>query len=425
MWWLKNKHWLFTFFFLLPLLSWAQIKKEINVGYAANFDSLPKLNFSQITAEAYESHKQPQALVHPTIKQHNNNWLIPTRLGAIHFQKYKANSKADFKGVQYLGYLSKLKMHVAESFHTAEHIGFSDLFLIDSLNAYRYDIVSIGDGAVAVPVPSPKGSYLAYHYNEVYAKNSCFIGLLKVNGRQNPKSRLVEKMSFQTKDWAVEQLKWRDDNTLLVKGYTLNNNREKVYHYYLTTINAQAQLPKASPIFGVADPGCHWKYVYPFANKNYVVALKSCLDSVSQTKKQNLYFGKKKGQQDQVFWKESMNTTAEIETKTMDFNGDHHPDLLVFSGTGARGSNEYYHLYLAEPKNKTLTKVKGFEQIPNPSYMAKYQVIVAYSYAGKNYYSIYKINKNHAIVPIGKAFEDNFEGDAQQLEQKIKQLLKP
>lgn len=409
---------------LLPLGSWAQGKKEVTLGYMDRYDSLPKLSFEKITAQQYEKYAEQKYLSHPKIKESKSHWFVPTQLGPIQLQKYQANRKTSFKGVQYLGYLPQLHMYVAESTHTAEHIGFSDLFLIDRRNAYQYALVSIGDDAVEIPIPSPKGNYIVYYYNEVYAKNSSFIGLLEVNPDKPPATRLSEKMSSQTKDWAVENIKWITENSFMVKAYTLNSNRIKDYHYYLSKIGEQSPNQQSKgPFFGQTHTGCDWTYYSPFADRSYVLALQSCTTSQSQEKSHTLYFGQTQNQQEHLFWKEPISIQYNAEVKTTDFNGDGHQDLLIFSGTGARGSNEYYHLYIADPKNKKLTKIKGFENISNPSYNAKHRVIVGYGYADKNYYSLYRISKTHNIIPIGKAFEDNFESNAQLLDQKIKQHL--
>ena len=68
-------------------------------------------------------------------------------------------------------------------------------------------------------------------------------------------------------------------------------------------------------------------------------------------------------------------------------------------------------------------KIQDFDDIVNPSYNKKHQVILSYSYAGANYYSVYKIS-NYKVYQIGEAFEDDFDGDEDILDQKILQILK-
>lgn len=231
----------FLLLFLLPLSAFTQNKKEHSIGYVDAYEKLPKISFEKVTATQYEKYVDQQYLTQPKIQQSKNQLLVPTKSGQLKFKKYNAEEQAAFKGVQYMGYFPKLKMHVLTSHHTAEHIGFSDLFLIDSLNAYRYAIVSIGDGAVETPIPSIHASHMVYYYNEVYDKNSCFIGLLKVNQRKQPRSLFTEQMSFSTKDWAVENIRWITDNSFIVKAYVVNIKdqvRTKAYSYYLAKIEA-------------------------------------------------------------------------------------------------------------------------------------------------------------------------------------------
>ncbi len=231
----------FLLFFLSALGAFAQQPKTVTLGYADTFEKLPKIVFEKIAAADYEKYHDKQYLSHPQFKVTKTQLLIPTKAGLVKLKTYKADDQAAFKGTAYRGYLPQLKMHVLTSYHTAEHIGFGDLFLIDSLTAYQYAIVSVGDDAVEIPIPSPHGHTLVYYYNEVYAKNSCFIGLLRVDGTQQPHNKLTEKMSFTTKDWAVENILWIDDSSFMVKAYTQKLNgqvRTKDYSYYLAKIGS-------------------------------------------------------------------------------------------------------------------------------------------------------------------------------------------
>ncbi len=194
------------------------------------------------------------------------------------------------------------------------------------------------------------------------------------------------------------------------------------------TIKAQEPIKqptvKAIKIFDEPKVDCDWKYEYPFSDHTYVLAIQRCLNSQDQEKNSTIYFGRDRGQTDQLFWKEKIAVQYPDQAKHEDFNGDGYKDVLIFKGTGARGSNELYYLYVANPKNKTLARIKGFETIANPSFHQKYKVIVGYGFAGQNYYSIYRISKNNTVYQLGKSFEDTFDGDQKELDQKIAQLLK-
>ena len=98
--------------------------------------------------------------------------------------------------------------------------------------------------------------------------------------------------------------------------------------------------------------------------------------------------------------------------------------MLVFSSTGARGSNEFYYLYLVDPKTNTLTKVNDFEVIVNPVYDKEHNVIIAYGYAVTNSYTIYKISASNKVVQIGDSFTDDFESEPEELKLRITKLLK-
>src|SRR5207253_2690893 len=67
--------------------------------------------------------------------------------------------------------------------------------------------------------------------------------------------------------------------------------------------------------------------------------------------------------------------TAEIEFK--DFNGDKVKDILIQNNSDV-SSNWSYYLYLVDTKHDRLKKIKGFEEIKNPSYVPKYNFIQNY-----------------------------------------------
>lgn len=218
---------------------YAQNSNVTTIGYADQFDKLPKLNFVKSTEAKYDSIPTKNMLSQPKLFGDGTNFSIKTKKGMLNLKKYKVNSPAGFKGYQYAGYYPSLQMHALFSHHTAEHIGFSDLILLDDLSAKKFAIASVGDDAVQLPIPSPKQQYLVYFYNWVYQKNSSFIGVLKIGSRNHPQTLLAEKASYETKKWAVEGIKWLDDNAFIVKAFTEEKNGQakvKKYTYYLAQL---------------------------------------------------------------------------------------------------------------------------------------------------------------------------------------------
>lgn len=167
-----------------------------------------------------------------------------------------------------------------------------------------------------------------------------------------------------------------------------------------------------------------WKYFYPFNDRSYVLAIDEGSVKTSGERVCTVHFFHQKTGLQTTLWKQELAMQYGQETKKADFNGDGVADFLILKGTGARGSNELYYLFLANPKAKTLKRVKGFEDLPNPSYHPKYQVVTSYSFAGKNYYSIYRMGKGNQLIQVGNSFEDSFDGDEKILDSKIAAALK-
>lgn len=213
----------------------AQIKKEITVGYVATYDQLPKIAFSPSSQAAYDQYPITKSLAIPRLKPSKIYHIIISKARQFYLKKYKDyGGEERYSGYEYLGYFSNLKMYAVTEHTTAEHIGFSTMLLIDSLTAYQYAITSIGDAAVELPILSKTNKYLLYFYNWPYDDNSTFIGVLAINDRKNPQKLFVEKASFTTKDWAVESIKWIDDQTFLVKVFTVqkyNRQGNRTYQY--------------------------------------------------------------------------------------------------------------------------------------------------------------------------------------------------
>lgn len=227
---------------LLLLIScscYAQNSDVVTIGYADQFDKLPKLNLVKSIQTKYESIPLKSMLSQPKLFGDGNHLSIHTKKGMLNLKKYKekTNSTEGFKGYQYAGYYPSLQMHALFSHHTAEHIGFSDLILVDDLSAKKYAIASVGDDAVQLPIPSPNGKYLVYFYNWLYQRNSSFIGVLKIGNRNHPQTLFSEKASFETKKWAVEGIKWLNDNAFIIKASTEDGQTKvKLYTYHLAQL---------------------------------------------------------------------------------------------------------------------------------------------------------------------------------------------
>jgi hypothetical protein len=88
-----------------------------------------------------------------------------------------------------------------------------------------------------------------------------------------------------------------------------------------------------------------------------------------------------------------------------DFNNDGIRDLLIQNSSDAR-SNWMYYLYLVDTVHDKLTRIKGFEEIKNPKYLPKYDLIDNYVSSGTDWTSFYKIERD-SITDFGIVIEDD------------------
>jgi len=226
-------HLLSMIFLMWNLNAAGQNKKEITVGYVDVYEKHPKISFTISSQAEYDQYPNTKPLAKPKLKSSKTHHIITTKAKQFNLIKYKDyGAEEGYNGYEFLGHFPDLKMYAITQNTTAEHLGFSTMVLIDSLTAYQYAIASIGDAAVELPILSKTCKYLLYFYNWPYDDNSTFIGVLKINDRKNPQNLLVEKASFNTKDWAVENMKWIDDETFLVKAFTVQKHNRQGYRTY-------------------------------------------------------------------------------------------------------------------------------------------------------------------------------------------------
>lgn len=196
----------------------------------------------------------------------------------------------------------------------------------------------------------------------------------------------------------------------------------RIIFLFVTLISSHSFAQK---IFHQQKAKGKWQYIYPFADKSYILAIQHLIierEPFAEIYNANIYFGKSEPETDKIFWKENIDMRQITHNITYeDYNNDGIKDLLIFEDTGARGGNSFYNLYLINPKKHTLTKVKGFDKIVNPSYNKKYKVIVSYGLTGTNYYQLYRLDKKYKPYEIGEAFDDT---DNLDLDKKIATILK-
>lgn len=99
-------------------------------------------------------------------------------------------------------------------------------------------------------------------------------------------------------------------------------------------------------------------------------------------------------QYDLIYSDSIFNTVLEV--KFADYNNDNIKDILLQNNSDAR-SNWTYYLYLVDSKNDKLKKIKGFENIKNPKFLTKYNLIDNYVNSGTNWTSFYEIRKDSII----------------------------
>jgi len=128
-----------------------------------------------------------------------------------------------------------------------------------------------------------------------------------------------------------------------------------------------------------------------YFGKGYKLTLKKFDSTNEDETKFNTVFSFQKrtnGQYSEIFSDSIFNKVQNV--KFEDFNNDKIKDILIQNFSDVR-SNWTYYLYLVDTTRDKLKKIKGFEEIKNPSYVPKYDLIDNYVVSGTNWTSFYKI----------------------------------
>lgn len=212
--------------------------KKVDIGYYEKYEKLPKLTFETTTEKDFLSLEQKKNIQSLKPEQNSNFFYVQTSSRKHKFKKYRDYGGAEsWSGFVLLGYYPISKLFAIQENSTSDNLSFGQLFLLDSLNNYEYNIISFGDGAVELPIPSINNKYFVYFYNSVYEHKNCDIGVLKISDKSNPKNYLSEFASYNSKDFAIEKIVWKTDNSFFVKGYEEvyeNDKWVKKYKYYKT-----------------------------------------------------------------------------------------------------------------------------------------------------------------------------------------------
>lgn len=197
-----------------------ELEKVVDLGYYDTYEKLPKLTFVKIPEKDFLKLEQKNYVVTQNPSKGKDCFYIQTA-----FEKHKYNNYKDYgaekswSGFEYLGYYPDFNLYAITENSTSENLGFGQLFLLDSLTDYKYNIISFGDVGVELPIPSINNKFFVYFYNSVYDHKNCDIGLLKINSKSDPSNYLIEYASYNSTEFAVDKLLWKSDNCFYVKGY--------------------------------------------------------------------------------------------------------------------------------------------------------------------------------------------------------------
>lgn len=218
--------------------------KHFQVGLEEKFETLPLLDFTEIIKNEYDDLK---STAHPItdspLESQNGNYLLELNDKILQLKKSNNTLKEGETQYEYLGFYPSLNMYAFSENSIADYLGFSELNLINTTNSSVYSIVSPGDNKVENPVISPNTKYLAYCYNDVYNKNTSFLGILKINTNKT----FTEYRSFSSDHFDIKEVVWFGDDYI---GIKVTDDDSKTIKYYKANLSL-SNNNKSSNLSGI------------------------------------------------------------------------------------------------------------------------------------------------------------------------------
>lgn len=146
-----------------------------------------------------------------------------------------------------------------------------------------------------------------------------------------------------------------------------------------------------------------------YKNKGYTIVLETLNYNTDYDTYKVIFsiLKNKQGKKNEIFRDTIESTVGDVGFS--DYNNDGIKDILIQNISDVR-SNWTYNLYLVNLKKDTFQKVKGFEQIKNPRYLPKYNLIDNEVMSGREWTSFYQI-QNDTIHDFGYVIEKGMNED--------------
>lgn len=188
--------------------------------------------------------------------------------------------------------------------------------------------------------------------------------------------------------------------------------------YSYLNINGMDFLDKKDSTSNFETTEINCDSIYP--SKNYKIKLLK-FDTLESYENINTIFELRKG--NNIVFSDSIHNRNQY-IKFEDYTGDKVKDILINYESSAR-SNWTFTLYLLDTLKDQVKKIRGFEEIPNPRYLSKFDLVDCYALSGINWTSFYKI-QNDTIIDLGIQIEDDLMTNKYEVEYKkaIKKIMK-
>lgn len=191
------------------------------------YEKLPKLRMSDISQSEYEKYvsEYKNIIVNDSTKinidSKRQSFSFYTSKGAKSYPifEYGEDDKfeipKDTSWVKYRGYIPELNLYLLDHIWASEIIA-GELLLIDSLSNIKYEVVSISDGSMDLPVVSPNQSFLTLYCSDGTLENTS-IYIIKRDKTDSGYYIYKDYAGIELNNLVPIEVVWMNNSSLAVK----------------------------------------------------------------------------------------------------------------------------------------------------------------------------------------------------------------
>lgn len=170
----------------------------------------------------------------------DSSFTLRTRSSRFSYPLFKGEYINGTNWYEYVGYLKPLNLYILHGYTYASNFILGEILLVDSLNSTHYGIWSAYDAPNELPLISPNEELMITYGNAPYdVEGEHRLWIINIHDNGEHHTYKCNYDFFESRKFAVEQIKWKDNDTIVIKGYSevlVNGQWTKKYSFWKSKI---------------------------------------------------------------------------------------------------------------------------------------------------------------------------------------------